>query len=166
MGGLAWGKWSLWRVLLHVCVCMSKMPVSEVPVVFGVITSTAPSLSLTLYSDCLQARRHFPVKVSLMNSNDPTECLRQVIHNHSSFSFPLNSLTIPRPPHLYFLPPSLPLFLSLKKTTFPRTAHNQLSVFIYFILVFFFYMFSFFMRIDAVCCNDEVMPRMSFLGIS
>lgn len=91
------------------------------------------SYSLTLYSDCLQARRHFPVKVSLMNSNDPTECLWQVIHNHSSFTFPLNPLpTLP----LLFLPPSRPLFLSLKKTAFPRNGHNLLSVFIYFILFF------------------------------
>lgn len=150
------------------CVCVHEQDASEwsASCFWSYYIHRSLSLSLTLYSDCLQARRHFPVKVSLMNSNDPTECLRQVIHNHSSFSFPLNSLTIPRPPHLYFLPPSLPLFLSLKKTTFPRTAHNQLSVFIYFILVFFFYMFSFSMRIDAVCCNDEVMPRMSFLGIS
>lgn len=54
------------------------------------IFSLSPSSFVTLYSDCLQARRHFPVKVSLMNSNDLTDCLRQVIHNHSSSTlFPL-----------------------------------------------------------------------------
>lgn len=60
------------------------------------------SLCVTLYSDCLQVRRHFPVKVSLMNSNDPTECLRQVIHNHSSFIFPLTPP--PTPPTAFHCP--------------------------------------------------------------
>lgn len=52
-----------------------------------------PPVPLVLYSDCLQAGRHFPVKVSLMNSNDPSERLRQVIHNHSSFTFPSCAVT-------------------------------------------------------------------------
>lgn len=43
------------------------------------------TLREALSSDCLQLRRHFRVKVTLMNSNDSGERQRQVIHNHSSF---------------------------------------------------------------------------------
>lgn len=114
----------LWGVCA-MCLCVCVRDASEW--LAGCFLFTAPTqpptpCSVTLYSDCLQARRHFPVKVSLMNSNDPTECLRQVIHNHSSFTFSLNPLSTPllHPP-----PPN--------KTAFPRNYSNLLSVFIYFI---------------------------------
>lgn len=81
-----------------------------------------PPVPPTLYSDCLQARRHFPVKVSLMNSNDPSEWLRQVIHNHSSFTFSSSPVT-----SLLFLP-SFPLFLQLNQTPVPIKGHNSLSL--------------------------------------
>lgn len=109
-------------------VCAHGMPVREVPVVFGVITtflSLFLALSLTLYSDCLQARRHFPVKVSLMNSNDPTECLRQVIHNHSSFTFP--------PPHHPSAASSLAFFLSALT---PSSCHCNRQHFLELVIIY------------------------------
>lgn len=81
-----------------------------------------PPVPRTLYSDCLQARRHFPVKVSLMNSNDPSEWLWQVIHNHSSFTFSSSPVT-----SLLFLPYFL-LFLQLNQTPVPIKGHNSLSL--------------------------------------
>lgn len=124
-----------------------------------------PLVSLVLYSDCLQARRHFPVKVSLMNSNDPSDWLRQVIHNHSSFTF--SSCTVTSP---FFLP-SLLLFLQLNQTPVPIKGRNLLS------LSFFFFSFNcacwveplnhLLIRMDASTAffYDE-QPETLFLGMS
>lgn len=103
------------------CVCArdaSKRSASCFWSYYNLPLSLPRSLSLTLYSDCLQARRHFPVKVSLMNSNDPTDCLRQVIHNHSSFTFP--------PPHHPSATSSL-AFFSLHLPPLPVTVTDSIS---------------------------------------
>lgn len=84
-----------------------------------------PLVPLMLCSDCLQARRHFPVKVSLMNSNDPGERLRQVIHNHSSFTFSsctVTSLLLP------FISSPLPA----TEPSVPRKVPDLLSLFFFF----------------------------------
>lgn len=83
---LIWGVQSLF--------CVDALPMSAAPFPFFFFELwLPPPVPLVLYSDCLQAWRHFPVKVSLMNSNDPREWLRQVIHNHSSFTFPSCTVT-------------------------------------------------------------------------
>lgn len=46
-----------------------------------------------LYTDCLQLRHHFKVKVTLMNSNDLSKYLRQVIHNPFFFCFSFTMTT-------------------------------------------------------------------------
>lgn len=86
----------------------------------------------------------------------------------------LHSTSSPPCLHLLFLRPISPLFLSLKQTAFTRNGHNVLSVFIYFLLFFFNCTCCaaapnhLFMRIDAfrVCCYDEAIPKMQFLGMS
>lgn len=113
----------------------------------SIFSLSLPSF-VTVYSDCLQARRHFPVKVSLMNSNDLTDCLRQVIHNHSSS--PFSPSPLPAPTVLSYL---LTLFLSLKKnqkkrkkkeTTFPGCRQNVLTVAFFFSSLVKFIFLSFF----------------------
>lgn len=81
---------------------------------------------------------------------------------HSTTSPPLYSHVSPPPKY------RLSLFQSLKQAAFPRTAHNLLSVFTYFILLLFFLIVHYlivvlralnhlFMRMDASrVCYDEV----------
>lgn len=131
LGGITGGKCSDLRGSIPLlCVCNANESCAIFIFFFFFELWLPPLVSLVLYSDCLQARRHFPVKVSLMNSNDPSDWLRQVIHNHSSFTF--SSCTVTSP---FFLP-SLLLFLQLNQTPVPIKGRNLLS------LSFFFFSFN------------------------
>lgn len=68
-----WGR----CVCMHLCVCWQAG--------VGGCFSENPLSADTLYVDCLHRRQCLNVKVILMNSNGSTDCLRQAIHNHSSF---------------------------------------------------------------------------------
>ncbi len=69
-------------VCMHLCVCIC---VCVDKPGWGGCFSENPLSADTLYVDCLHRRQCLKVKVILMNSNGSTDCLRQPIHNHSSF---------------------------------------------------------------------------------
>lgn len=79
-------------VCMHLCVCWQAG--------VGGCFSENPLSADTLYVDCLHRRQCLKVKVILMNSNGSTDCLRQAIHNHSSFLLSLFFC-----PHSFFVFP-------------------------------------------------------------
>lgn len=145
------------------CVYATSMSAGPFSFFFQIfwIMDTPPPVPLVLYFDCLQARRHFPVKVSLMNSNDPGEWLRQVLHNHSSFTFSSRTVT-----SLFFLP-SLLLFLQLNQAPVPIKGRNLLSLSFFYCACWVEPLNCLIIRMDAskTFSYDE-QPETLFLGMS